>query len=274
MAKYLDKTGLQTLWAKVKEQDSKVIKENVTDKLGVASGIATLGSDSKLTASQLPALKTINNESIVGSGNISIDLNVYQLVEGSLPEAATANPNKIYLLLSGTAGAQDKYTEYAVVNGEWEKFGEYKAEVDLTPYVKKDALLEEGKAKGFVTFDDVATDEKNGVLDKKYYNLLKYAYEGVDYKSRSDYKSCILNHVIPRQSLTSFALEYNFIERFISSSGSESISQRTWSRNLEAANGGQYGVMSPSQAKKLEAIADEATKDEAITSEELDEILV
>ena len=52
---------------------------------GAANGVATLGSDSKLTASQLPALKTINGSSIVGSGNITIDLSLYKLVD-ALPE--------------------------------------------------------------------------------------------------------------------------------------------------------------------------------------------
>ncbi|MCM1079672.1 MAG: hypothetical protein NC344_10285 [Bacteroidales bacterium] len=60
--------------------DSKIasaVKTNVTDKLGKGNGIATLGTDGKLTAAQLPTLKTINGNSIIGSGNITLDLTPY-----------------------------------------------------------------------------------------------------------------------------------------------------------------------------------------------------
>lgn len=41
-------------------------------EMGANSGVATLGSDGKLPTTQLPVMKTINNESILGSGNITI----------------------------------------------------------------------------------------------------------------------------------------------------------------------------------------------------------
>lgn len=107
MGKFLNKAGLQHYDEKIKAYvDSKsggvntnltshignkknphgVTKEqvglgNVTNEAqiplsqkGVASGVATLGTDGKLTAGQLPAMKTVNGVSVVGSGNISIDL--------------------------------------------------------------------------------------------------------------------------------------------------------------------------------------------------------
>lgn len=130
--------------------DSKIaaaVKSNVTDKLGAASGIATLGSDSKLTASQLPTLKTINGNSIIGSGNITLDLSIYTIVT-ELP--ATGANNKIYLVLTPGGGETgDLYSEYAYINSKWEKFGTYKAEVDLTSYVK---------------FTDTPTSTKAGVI--------------------------------------------------------------------------------------------------------------
>ena len=121
---------------------------------GAASGVATLGSDGKLTSSQLPALKTINGSSIVGSGNITIDLSLYKLVD-ELPSTGIDN-NKIYLVKSSGSGAENVYTEYIHVtpsssDGEaaWEKLGEYKSDVDLTPYVK---------------FTDIATTSKAGAM--------------------------------------------------------------------------------------------------------------
>ncbi len=78
-------------------------------------------------------LKTINGENIVGSGDIKIDLSLYKVVS-ALP-TADIDENKIYLVLSAAAGEANKYTEYVRVSGSWEKVGEYKADVDLTPYL-------------------------------------------------------------------------------------------------------------------------------------------
>lgn len=118
--------------------DSKIaaaIKTNVTDKKGVANGLASLDASGKLPTAQLPTLKTINGNSIIGSGNISLDLSIYSVVT-SLP--ATGANNKIYLVLTPGGGATgDLYTEYAWINNKWEEFGKYKAEVDLTPYMRK-----------------------------------------------------------------------------------------------------------------------------------------
>lgn len=195
--KFIDSNGLSHLWTIIKEYVASAVNTvattvggytvngkkistnptlakadvglgNVTNdaqvkrtEMGAASGVATLGTDGKLTAAQLPALKTINGTSVVGSGNIAIDLSLYKVVT-SLPTTGI-DATKIYLVLSGTKGTQNNYTEYiytgdtaAAYNaGKWEKLGEYKAAVDLTPYVK---------------FTDLATASKAGAMsasDKK-----------------------------------------------------------------------------------------------------------
>lgn len=149
MIKFLDLTGVSNLWGKVKSRIITDINSNVTSKIGVANGIASLGSNAKLPVSQLPALKTINNNSIVGEGNISIDLSLYKIVN-SLP-TTNIDVNKIYLVLSEAESSSNGnvYTEYIYVNNKWEEIGKYKAKVDLTNYV---------------TFDDVVTEYKNGVF--------------------------------------------------------------------------------------------------------------
>lgn len=73
----------------------------------------------------------ITGENVI---NVTLDTNIYQVVE-SLPESEI-NPNKIYLVLSAQSGETNLYTEYLYVNSKWEKIGEYKADVDLTPYLK------------------------------------------------------------------------------------------------------------------------------------------
>ena len=88
-------------------------------------------------------IKTINGNSLVGTGNISIDLSIYTIVE-SLP-TTNINKNKIYLVAnSGSGDTANKYIEYIYTGdtakdynaANWEKLGEYKANVDLTPYLK------------------------------------------------------------------------------------------------------------------------------------------
>lgn len=156
MAKYLDSTGVSTVWSKTKslvqdsvapKLDSSTFTAEVTNKLGKASGIATLGTDGKLTSTQLPALKTVNGNSIVGSGNIELDLSLYKVVT-TLPTTGIET-NKIYLVLKSGAPTGNIYSEYIYYDSKWELLGEYKADVDLTPYVK---------------FTDVATTAKAGAM--------------------------------------------------------------------------------------------------------------
>ena len=116
-------------------------------EMGVASGVATLGSDGKLTSAQLPAFKSVNGTSVVGSGTITIDLTLYKVVE-ELPKSGI-DSTKIYLVKSASSGESNIYTEYMYVNSKWEKLGEHKSDVDLTPYVK---------------FTDVATSSKAGAM--------------------------------------------------------------------------------------------------------------
>lgn len=155
MGKYLSKTGVQTVWDKVKQYVNNITKTGVTDKLGAANGIATLDSNSKLNESQLPNLKTINNESIIGSGNITIDLNLYVIVS-SLP-TQNIDSNKIYLVVANDDYTENKYNEYIYVNGTWELIGSYRSEIELADYIKK---------------TDLATDTKNGLMSSNDFSKL------------------------------------------------------------------------------------------------------
>lgn len=163
MSNFLDKDGLQHYDEKIKAYvDSKsdgvntdltshignkknphgVTKEqvglgNVTNvaqiplsQKGVASGVATLGTDGKLTAAQLPAMKTVNGVSVVGSGNISIDLSLYKVVD-SLPTTGI-DATKIYIVPAEKTGDKNIKVEYVYTGDpagtydatKWEKLGE------------------------------------------------------------------------------------------------------------------------------------------------------
>lgn len=97
---------------------------------GAASGVATLGTDGKLTAAQLPAMKTVNGVSVVGSGNISIDLSLYKVVD-SLPTTGI-DATKIYIVPAKTTEDKNIKAEYIYTGNpastydasKWEKLGE------------------------------------------------------------------------------------------------------------------------------------------------------
>lgn len=87
------------------------------------------------------SFKTINGESVEGTGNITIDLSLYKVV-ASLP-TADIEDNKIYLVQSTETvpdGELNVYVEWIHVSGKWEKLGEFKTAVDLTPYATNEAL--------------------------------------------------------------------------------------------------------------------------------------
>lgn len=121
--------------------------ENTLD--GKITNVGTIASNALTAASgaleeakkKIPkgTLATINGQSLENGGNIELDFTVAEFVT-RLPDVATASKSKIYLVASSESGAQNTYSEYIKVTVEgtdkFEKLGEYKAEMDLTPYAK------------------------------------------------------------------------------------------------------------------------------------------
>lgn len=173
MAKYLDENGLSRLVVKTKEyadNSSAAVKtavdgytingkkistnpviakadvglanvDNVkqipASEKGTANGVATLGTDGKLTAAQMPAMKTVNGESVVGSGDIKIDLSLYKVVT-DFP-TSNIDATKIYLKLASSAAEKNVYAEYiytgdttaAYDESKWEKLGEAQTSITV-----------------------------------------------------------------------------------------------------------------------------------------------
>lgn len=70
-----------------------------------------------------------------GTINCSLDPNPFIVPsDGNLP--VEGQEGKIYLIPASNAGEQNVMLEYIYVNGAWEKFGEFKTEVDLSQYAK------------------------------------------------------------------------------------------------------------------------------------------
>lgn len=86
-------------------------------------------------------IKTINNQSILGSGNIAIDFSFYNLVT-ELP-TSNIDTNKIYVLPSDSGGDKNLYTEYMYINGSWEIIGTYAASVNLDGYATQEWVNEQ-----------------------------------------------------------------------------------------------------------------------------------
>lgn len=207
MSNFLDKAGLQHYDEKIKAYvDSKsggvntdltshignkknpheVTKEqvglgNVTNvaqiplsQKGAASGVATLGTDGKLTAAQLPAMKTVNGVSVVGSGNISIDLSLYKVVD-SLPTTGI-DATKIYIVPAKTTEDKNIKAEYVYTGNpasaydasKWEKLGEAQTNIVVDAELSETSTnpIQNKAVKGAV---DALNTTIAGKLDKSAY---------------------------------------------------------------------------------------------------------
>lgn len=118
------------------------LNKSITNVGTIASNAVTAAAGALEEAKKkIPkgTLATINGQSLENGGNIELDFTVAEFVT-RLPDVATASKSKIYLVASSESGAQNTYAEYikVTVDGtdKFEKLGEYKAEMDLTPYAK------------------------------------------------------------------------------------------------------------------------------------------
>lgn len=117
-----------------------VIK-NVPTAAAATAGVITENRVGTLAQAKVDALalKTVNGQSLKGSGDITIDLSLYKVVS-ALPSSGI-DENKIYLVADASGEGQNVYEEYVYVDGKWELLGKYKAEIDLKPLTDRlDAL--------------------------------------------------------------------------------------------------------------------------------------
>lgn len=143
--KYITDENLKRFGTNVKLA-IKASEATLTTEIGKANTAAQAAASAaagalKEAQKKIPkgALATINGQSLENGGNIELDFTVAEFVT-KLPDVATASKSKIYLVASSESGTQNTYAEYikVTVDGtdKFEKLGEYKAEMDLTPYAK------------------------------------------------------------------------------------------------------------------------------------------
>lgn len=127
------------------------------------------------------SFKTINGESIEGTGDISIDLTLYKIVS-SLPTTDIDN-TKIYLVVNTESEPNNEYIEYIYVNNKWEELGKYKAEVDLSPYYTKteiDAKLDTKLNIADAEATYIAKEEGKGLSTNDFNNTYKDAITWIE----------------------------------------------------------------------------------------------
>ena len=108
-------------------------------------------------------LGTINGKSIENGNNITIDLNLFKVVD-QLP-VSDIDGNKIYLLPNPAGADNNTYIEYMYIDSKWEVVGEYKSELSLDNYYTKAQTDEKFLTKTEV--GNLADYVKNGELDSK-----------------------------------------------------------------------------------------------------------
>lgn len=80
-------------------------------------------------------IATINGQSLLNGGNISlIKTGIFTIVT-ELP-TNDIDKDKIYLVPSTKTDNENRFSEYIYTDNGWEKLGEFKADVDLSPYAK------------------------------------------------------------------------------------------------------------------------------------------
>lgn len=67
---------------------------------------------------------------------VDIDTTLFKICDTLPTEPASGDVNRLHLIPGLVGDNENGYIEYGWVDGKWEKMGERKADVDLTPYMK------------------------------------------------------------------------------------------------------------------------------------------
>lgn len=139
-----------------KVMSQRVVTSILRDKFDKTAVKAVTGASTTDTMSQKAiteelakkqiTLKAGTGISIAADGTIktTLDVGLYKVVS-ALPTTGI-DTNKIYLVPDAEGQGQNVYVEYMYVNSKWEIVGQYKSDVDLTPYFKKEDIQKKTEA--------------------------------------------------------------------------------------------------------------------------------
>lgn len=133
--KYLDETGLVALWEIIKTAVATKVDNTL---VGQANGLATLDNNGQVPLSQLKNLDTTFAEVLPTLPTSDIKRHLY------LIKSTTTTDENVYIeyLYIGelpivTDTTASNYSTNKYDSTKWEKLGEYKAEINLSPYALK-----------------------------------------------------------------------------------------------------------------------------------------
>ena len=133
--KYLDETGLTTLWEIIKTALAAKVDNTLA---GSPNGLATLDSNGHIPLDQLKNLDTTFAEVLTALPTSNIKRHLY------LIKSTDTTDENVYIeyLYTGelpivTDSTASNYSTNKYDSAKWEKLGEYKADIDLSPYALK-----------------------------------------------------------------------------------------------------------------------------------------
>lgn len=285
MSKFTSYDNLKYFWSKAKSYidaadttNSSAVSAITKSSLGLGNVDNTSDANKPVSTATQTALnkkqdklvsgtsiKTINGTSLLGSGDVTIDLTLYKVVT-SLPTTGV-DTNKIYLVLTEQNDSASKYAEYVYVNSAWEKIGEYVAEISVddamsntsTNPVQNKVLKSyiDAKVTASGTFSEADSTKLNGIEEGAEVNVIETVKVNGTALTVTD-KAVNVDLSGKQDKLTAGTN--------ITISGTTISAKDT---TYSAATTSAAGLMSASDKSKLDAIAAGATKvtvDDALSS--------
>lgn len=166
----LDTTAKDTLVNAINEVAGAVSEAETAGAVTVDTSSTTAGMAKSYTIKQGGAtvatidIPTSYNNSTIDSKITQAVANAQHLkrsIVASLPEVASADENTIYMVSKADGSGEQKYDEYMLINGAFEKIGD--SAVDLTDYATKTEVAT-AKSEAISTAATDATNKANQAL--------------------------------------------------------------------------------------------------------------
>lgn len=288
--KFTSKDNLTYFWSKVKAYVDSVKTSLQTTINGLTKSDVGLGNVDNTSDANKPVstatqaalnkkqdtlvsgtnIKTVNGNSLLGSGDVTIDLTLYKVVT-SLPTTGI-DTTKIYLVLSEQDDTASKYAEYVYVNNAWEKIGEYVAtiSVDSAMSATSENPVQNKVVKNYIdqkviasgTFSEADATKLNGIEDGAEVNVIETVKVNGTALTVTD-KAVNIDTSGKQDKLTAGTN--------ITITGTTISAKDT---TYSAATTSADGLMTSTDKTKLDGVAAGATADEELSETEIDAICV
>lgn len=223
--------------------------------LNASNGIAGLDSNGNVPLAQLGNLDTTVAEVVTALPTTNIKKHIYLIKDAS---SVTQNKYKEYIYTGDTSATYDA--------SKWEKLGDFRATVDLANYYTKSQVdsIANGKSSTSHTHSVIIngvtkTIAASGGTAVNLGTYLTSHQSLTEYAKKSD--------AATRLEITPFANDIQFVLRAINDS------EIDWS-SLDSATSTKAGIMTAKDKVKLDGITSGATADSAITTAEIDALLI